>query len=414
MLVEFRFSNFRSFRDEARLTALSKRVSSRCFQGRVLPVLAVYGANASGKSNLFRALGWMRQFVLNCGKNNSTDQIDVDPFLYAGRCQDEPMNFEIKVLIGGRLYRFGFSVTRRQVVDEWLYTSSGFGGEERRVYQRTTEGIRGGAALKRFERTVLPNTLLLSRLDQENRPMARLIMRWMWRLAGLQGVELDGLYPYSARKFMSGNAAVHARVLEFLRRADPTIIDTSVKTDDVSADSRMAADRRRTVTKTLILRKSQDLEDLLIGTEFSTRESAGTCKMFMLSGPVTDVLDRGGVLAMDELESQLHPLLVDYVVGLFKDPKTNPHQAQLIFTTHDVELMSRADLSPEQIYMCSKKLNCESTVYALSDFPKVRKVDDLGERYVRGDFGGIPYFHDYAWLYRRFANRADRRIEEEP
>ena len=400
MILDFRFGNFRSFKSENHLsTLLPRRRMLKTDANRILPMIAVFGANASGKSNLFRALGWMRNFVLKSGKNNSTDKIPVDPFVYDRQMRSSPCEFDIRIATAGRIYRYGFSVSESAVEGEWLFSATALDAEERLVFRRNGREIQNGLVFKRYARSLLANSLLLSRLDQDNRPAARRIMAWFENLVGLEGVDTDGLYPYSASKFAVPDRQVHSSVLGFLRRADPTIIDTTVRTEEVGNVNLYAP--RRSISRTVILRRSQDSETTLVGTDFSSRESAGTRKMFMLAGPVTDVLGRGGVLAIDELEAELHPLLIDYIIDLFRNRTTNPKRVQLIFTTHDVGLIDRLKLRAEQILICQKRFNGESEIYPLSDFPKKdRDPGAIVARYLRGNYGGIPLLDEPAWLYR--------------
>lgn len=404
MLVDFRFSNFRSFKQDTHFSTLKMDDKDECASNRILPIVSIFGANASGKSNVFRALGWMRQFVLLCGRYNSTDRIPVDPFIYDGNSRFEPTSFEVRIFLDKKFYRYGFSVTDKTVVDEWLFRTADCHIEEKLIFRRKGREITGGIIFKRYARVLRENSLLLVRLDQDNNSTAKRIIQWMNQLVGLEGIDTDGLYPYSAHKFSLKDSKTHRRMLNFLRLADPTIVDTTTREEE--AEKVGSFGQKSTITRTVLLRHTQEKDNVFVGTDFSTRESTGTRKMFMISGPVTDVLDRGGVLAIDELESGLHPLLIDYIIKLFASKENNPKAAQLIFTTHDVGLIDRLRLKPEQIVVCQKRLDGESFLYPISDFPKKDSRDKaFMTRFMSGEFGGVPILDESGWLYNRVHSR---------
>ena len=175
--------------------------------------------------------------------------------------------------------------------------------------------------------------------------------------------------------------------LEFIRKADPTI----VKFDEAQIG---AADAKTGLVPTQIrfLRRSTAPGNGLVPLPFSDFESAGTQKMFCVSGPIMDILEHGRVVVFDEFESKLHPNLTRALVGYFTDPERNPHAAQLIVTTHDVELMRAGVLTRSQVFFCDKNLHGESKLYSLANFIDSDQYDGkvLAEKYLEGIFGAIP------------------------
>lgn len=385
MIIDFRFSNFRSFKDEARLCLDRDGSIDRPAQD----VAAVYGANASGKTNVVHAIALFRGIVLSNARLNSADQIGYQPFLLDS-CENEPYLTEVTFDLEGMVYRYGFEIASDGVRSEWLFTSKDIAAfradEEDALF--VFDGLDVTGSQSKAIRELLPrkrsNTLILTKLDQENDALAGKIICWFHDLVVVQAYNDPSFYQYSHNHLIADKTGGQ---LEFIRKADPTI----VKFDEAQIG---AADAKTGLVPTQIrfLRRSTAPGNGLVPLSFSDFESAGTQKMFCVSGPIMDILEHGRVVVFDEFESKLHPNLTRALVGYFTDPKRNPHAAQLIVTTHDVELMRAGVLTRSQVFFCDKNLHGESKLYSLANFIDSDQYDGkvLAEKYLEGIFGAIP------------------------
>lgn len=408
MLINFRFENFRSFASGANISfrkLIAHRQKTSNVEGGISRVLSIYGANASGKSNVARAIGEMRRFVLNCAKSNSTDPIAVDPYKFSEERVAAPSLFEVTFSSGGNTcYRYGYTVTHERIVSEWLMTSEGVAGKERILFARDDDGIEGEiAGVADLALKTRANMLLLVKLDQENFPVARTIFMWFGRLNVFTGLDDERFYAYSHRQFFGG--AYRNRMLDLMRKADPTIRDAQEASFQFGEDVLMVREpdlslhRPNLVAKTAqiaFLRRSLDHNNTMLPLSFADGESAGTQKMFCLAAPLIDILERGHIVFVDEFDSRFHPELVRYLVGLFQSEETNVHHAQLVFVGHNTNTLVSCRLNHEQIYFCEKNLRGESSVYSLAEFKGHSDFNDerLELDYLNGDFGAVPSISD--------------------
>lgn len=417
MILSFRVKNFRSIANEAILSfrpvkAYKEYPENIHRYGNIeaLKAAGIYGANASGKSNLVKAFGAMRNILLGSLRRSSIDEIDVEPFELDSANLKEPSEFDVEMLAGGYVYRYGFSVTAKSVAAEWLFRSSG----EPRAVSKPLFVREGSTLLKANKRvlrelqkldmtTLLPNALLLSRLDQLNSNVAKLVMRWFNELQVLSGSLSSEYNRYSVMHL--NEKAFHDNMMRLIRLADRSILDVSVNTREIHVDdlpprvrikipvgAKIQSIEERTV---VMLRRNVDGEN--VAFDIDEKESEGTTKIFGLSGPLTDILNRGWVLVIDELEAKLHPLLTRRIVSLFMSEKTNPNRAQLIFVTHDATLLRSVGLRRDQVWLCEKNKKGMTDLYCLAEIRSksgTRKEDNLEKKYLEGRFGAVPDFED--------------------
>lgn len=422
MLVEFRVKNFRSFADEA----FVQFDSSVAFKERpenlitahdvsLLKCLAIYGANASGKSNVVAALRWMRHIVLSSAKNNSTDRIETFPFAFDRDLTNAPTLVEIRFLFGEMYYRYGFEVSASEVVSEWLLWSRKFNGKDWIVFTRDGDRIEYGNSYRGdrvSEKEILKNTLLLSKLDQANVDVATLIMRGFKDVRIVSG--LDDWHYLRATIEMLEDAASRDVVLAFTQLADYTIEGISQREDqDLPVEYLKYLERHKLPKPQEIglLRKS-NLESGNVELSLSRDESAGTGKIFSLAGVWMTALRRGQVLVVDELEAKLHPLLTRFLIKLFNSDVANPHGAQLLFVTHDSNLMEHGGLRRDQIWFCEKNREGRSVLYSLAEIKEMglkRKDSPIEKNYIEGKYGAVPLFGDWERLVEGAISRVDAR-----
>lgn len=423
MLVEFTVGNFRSFKDPVTLNMAATRLVARdkhldennLVQVSGAPPLlisaAIYGANASGKSNLINAMHFMRSFVLNSPvETRPTGAIDVEAFRLSSETARQPSHFETIFLIEGKRYRYGFELDKERITSEWLYHVPG--SREARLFERDTDKVvltnafKEGRGMK--ERT-RPNALFLSVVAQFNGPVAQKILRWFRDFKVISGLQDEGLRPYTVESFHSGEH--RDEILKLVLKLDLGISNLLVESEPLSLDS-LPAGMPEEFRKWLMNMPRGDTEAVSVNVKTMHRkysgddqlgepelfdlddnESEGTKKLFSLAGPLVDTLKTGKVLAVDELDARLHPLMTCAIIRLFNSKESNPCRAQLIFTTHDTNLLDNKLFRRDQIWFTEKDRRGASHLYSLAEF-KIRN-DALFERdYIRGRFGAVPFIGD--------------------
>lgn len=423
MILSFRTRNFRSFAEDVVISMRPVRAYKEHGENMhhindvdVLKVAAVYGPNASGKSNLVKAIAFMRRTVVDSLKRGSVDKIDVEPFDLDEQKRMEPSEFDIEILIGDYVYRYGFSVRDDSVVAEWLYRSRGgarsvartlFIREGNKILESNSRILREMDFLDM--KTLLSNSLLLPRLDQLNNETAKKIMRWFANLQVLFGSRSQRYGAFSVRHI--DDVEFRDKMMQFLRFADSSIKDVYVKSravewEELPMRMRMALPRKAresfAVEEHTVLVSRFDRQGKQVPFDLEEKESEGTIKMFELSGPLTDILKNGRTLVIDEMEAKLHPLLTKRIVSLFSSEIWNPKNAQLIFITHDVTIMRHSGLRRDQIWFCDKDRYGVSDLYSLAEVKstaKARREDNLEKKYLEGRFGAVPRFEGVSSLF---------------
>lgn len=415
MLIEFSVANFRSIRDAQTLSLVAAagkeyrdtHVVSPQSRGtpELLRSAVVYGPNAAGKSNLIQALRFMCNFVRDSSrKGQQRDSIPVAPFAADEESRDEPSEFEIVFVEQGVRYRYGFAVTAQRVVSESL--SAWPKGREQVWFERSDDNGWGFGAnfhgqRKTWQEATRDNALFLSTAVQFN--ASQLLPVFDWFAKRLQVVfsyaDLDrGFTPYTARQCES-DAGFRQRIIQFLAMADLGIDDVEIRHREWDA-SLLPADMpeayRDQISKDLAdadildVRLSHHIEGQPAMKLALEEESRGTQKLFALAGPWLDVLDNGYVLVIDEMDTSLHPLLLRQLVKLFHDPKTNPNNAQLVFTTHDTSVLDNAVFRRDQIWFVEKDDNLATHAYPLTEF-RPRTSESFGRGYMQGRYGALPF-----------------------
>jgi AAA15 family ATPase/GTPase len=414
-LISFKAENVRSFRDEFELsmlaTTLSEKGVPRAIPWReggseleVLPLAAIFGANASGKTNVLRAMNDMRTLVLQSFRQTPTSSMPHVPFRLDERHTGEPTRFEIDIVLEGIRHEYGFEFDRRRVLREWAYRYPH--GRPALLFDRHEDVLDFGPVERvksRAARELLrPNALFLSTAAHANHPLLLRLYEWFDR--NLLLAEAPSRVPRQAYTIEMLEGDKRDLVLDLLRAADLGI--TGAKRYDIDDDTREKLNR---VVRILAGEDDADsvgleplLEHLMVlehqgadgPIEFGTdEESLGTLVWFALVGPIVDVLSRGAVFLADELDASLHPVLVAQLVNLFQSPKTNPNRAQLIFNTHAVSLLgdtaSDRVVGRDQIWLTEKENEGATHLQSLADHDP-RKDEAIGRRYLAGRYGGTP------------------------
>lgn len=415
MLIEFRVENYRSIRDEQALTMeAASRIGAaddprpRHVQGHnepLLPAAVIYGANASGKTNVLLALSFMREAVIHSHKFWDADGgVPRTPFAW-GEPRDQPSLFEVTFVLRGTRYAYGFTVDNERVLEEWLFA---WPNKRKQVwFERDADKFKFGEHLiganEAVSEVTRSNALFLSTTAQHGH--ARLLPLYSW-FRSILGVNLIPESYKSNRHIYFSELSIHDRLAEIRNSDQIARIQELLNVADIGIVGIKAIDTEKTRT---INGKSVKVHQILLQHDDRNsnswldleEESAGTQALFDMAPFVFSTLDNGGFLLIDELESSLHPLLGKTIVKMFNDPRTNPNNAQLLFTTHDTNLLGTTlgepPLRRDQIWFTEKDKSGATTLYPLTDY-KPRKVENLERGYLQGRYGAIPFVGDISWI----------------
>jgi uncharacterized protein len=393
VLIQFRVENHRSLRDEQTLSLVagSEAAGGHVLRGAgaseaLVPVAAIYGANASGKSNVLSAINFMVRSVRDSQRRWEVEAVPVEPFLLS-RKQDEPSLYEADFLHGEIRMRYGFRVSLARVEAEWLFAWPH--GRRSTLFERERDAFSFGKALRgeneAIRQLTRTNSLFLSAAAQNNHQLLLPVFRQVgrWRLAEPQRPR-PTTASLALSKALAAGSPDRDAVLRLLREADTGIVDAVVKqaTDWDSED------------KLELWHRAFDESLVPLPLEL---ESAGTMTLLRLAPLIAAALRQGRLLCIDELEASLHPALAAGVVRLFNDPVSNPNNAQLIFTTHDTNLLGTVTGSPalrrDQVWFTEKDGEGATTLYPLTDFHP-RKEENLERGYLQGRYGAVPFLGD--------------------
>jgi AAA15 family ATPase/GTPase len=418
MLLEFTVGNFLSFRDKKTIsfnaTAVKEYVDTNLIHTERHTLLkggVIYGANSSGKSNLIKAMSTMRRLVLQAFERSSTSELEVTPFLLQVENEDQPSFFEVLFLINDIRYRYGFEVDNESVKAEWLFEAKKH--VEKPLFMRENDGIevmKGFNEGKDLEEKTRDNALFLAVVDQFNGRTAKSIMAWFDNFVTISGLSHER---YTGVTFgLLDNEDTNQLLQDFYNTADLGFdrVKLIKKEFDLSKlpkdmpESIMQELSTKLQGKTMVnartMHKKYDIHNKIVGSvefDMDSQESSGTNKVFNISGPVFDVLKDGGVLVVDELDASLHPLLTLAVTKLFNSKEHNPKDAQLIFATHDTNLLSYGNYRRDQIYFVEKDQYGASDLYSLVEYKEegaiksIRKDRSFEKDYIQGRYGAIPF-----------------------
>ena len=423
MIIQFSTGNFRTFKDRVTLNLVASNYDKETreaenvifndkYKLRSLKSAVIYGANASGKSKFIEALMFMRRFSINSSKDSQTgDEIDVEPFRLNTESIQSPSEFEVVFFYDNIQYRYGFELDKQKVVAEWLYQKPKT--KEIEIFYRDEQDFdihprnfkKGSIAVK--EGLVRDNALLLSLAAQLNDEIAINVINWFKSLKTISGLREEGYKGYTMSR--TEEPKTKLKILELLKAADLGIQDIKLELLDVDKLPKdLPKEIRDRIIKESKEENSEIVSDVLtthkqfdsskkhisdINFSMDDDESSGTRKFFALTGPIIDVLENGYVLVIDELDSKLHPNLVCKLVSLFNSKELNPKNAQLIFNTHDTNLLGSGLFRRDQIWFTEKDKFGSAKLYSLSDFKtkSVRKNEAYEENYIRGKYGSVPY-----------------------
>lgn len=417
MLIQFTVGNFLSFNQKRTLSLEAKGISELktniiTFNGdKILRSSVIYGANSSGKSNLIKALKRMREVVWNSVRLNDSDELDYTPFLLSTESENQPTFFEIVFWQSSTKYRYGFEYNLNEIINEWLFSGKSE-KTEKPLFIRTSDGI---GITEKFsegngnESKTNNNRLFISLVAQLGGSISKKIVEYFNGYNVLSGLEHNDYTDFTKRmlyknlngsdeslelfqKLKLGFKEIRAIELDFIPLEIPTNISEKLKTKLIKDFT-----RKEITLKTIHNKfdKKGNIVDFVI-LDKERNESEGTNKIIDLSGPIFDTLKLGKALIIDELDAKLHPLITMRIVELFNNPESNPNNAQLIFATHDTNLLGEELFRRDQIWFTEKDQLEQTDLYSLYDFnlpdgSKVRNDSNIERNYIRGRYGAIPF-----------------------
>lgn len=408
MLIEFKVKNFRSFRDEQTLSLVASKDKAhlkthavetpiKAIPGLLLSA-AIYGANASGKSNFIRAMQLMRVLVSDSAGLQVEQKLNLQPFALDALTRDEPTEFEVTFLKDQIRYQYGFTARPDRIMSEWLivYKTAKPQTWFRRDYDPETGKdiyVFGSSLLGQrhvWQKSTRSNALFLSTAVQLNSEQLRPVFDWITRMV----------------IFENGAGPIFLHTVNYMVQNPINDIQNLMTAADIGISNIELVKRKGIMHETKI--------DLFTGKVDSVQqeqenfmplfnhagpggeanfelvdESEGTQRLFALAGPLFEILGKGLVLCVDELDKSLHTLLVRKLISMFHDPKLNVGGAQLIFTTHDTALLDTDEFRRDQIWFTEKNLDHASRLFPLTDF-SARKNEAFEKGYLSGRYGGIP------------------------
>ena len=424
MLIEFRFKNYRSFRDEAVLSleAAGLGTYKNCLiryssKTNLLPGAAIYGKNGGGKSNIIRAFWLAVQFIKNAQRTQHADAaIPVRAFKLNDYSVNEPTEFSFVYSLDGIKYWYSFSATREKICREELYHAPK--GQKALVFSRDGQAFtftEEKAKRRLIAEIVAQNQLFFSVACTMNDEACVNAMRWFRERIYFSRDYSDipqQLLEYSNNPNMLKAISDYAKSADFgiedmqfeinskeitepqmpedlpegVKSALEQFLHALSQAQDVS-EAKMAMGEIRAIS--MHQGRSRAGEKQLYPLELAD-ESDGTRTLMSIAPAIQSVLDNGGLLLVDEIEKGLHPLLVDFIVSKFQSKETNPKGAQLIFTTHDTELLSMELLRKDQIYFTDK--NQEDGVSELYGIKELgtKTAENIRKGYLLGKYGAIP------------------------
>lgn len=416
-MLRFEVGNFLSIRDRMSLDLRAsadtehRETNTKTVDGEtVLRSVALYGANGSGKSNVIAALGFFRDFVRDSSKDSQQDEeIGAIPFRLSTETEREPSFFEIELLFEGVRYRYGFEATSERVHAEWLFSAAS--SREAELFTRELDTITINQERFKEGREFLTrtrkNALFLSVNAQFDGEVSTRVLRAIQTIRFVRGGNRPDRMTLAETARRLEDETFRVRALRLLEAADLTIkglrVDNPAARElpDPSEARTLEVSYARAFSAIKTLHAKYSAEKQKVGeVEFDLlrSESGGTVRFVGLLVPIVDTLEQGRVLIVDELDARMHPLMTRFIVSLFHGP-SNPEGGQLIFATHDVNLLSNRYFRRDQVWFTEKDRYEATHLYSLADYrregEKVRKDASLAKDYLLGKFGAVPFIGDF-------------------
>jgi len=418
MITKFTFENVFSFKEKQTLSMVMTSKKERLWndennystidgKNRILRSAVFYGANASGKSNFHKAVYLFKELISKGNQNLDNIKFNLPTFQLDDSYKVKPMIFEVECIWKGKELRYGFSINTLGLEEEWFYQKKERWSE---IFYRKKQEFKipaNNKVLKELtqKKMVHSKSFLVTAGAQFNNKICADFLDWINNL-NTMGIEDTFFKEYTVKRIKAGDA-FSRKVIELIKSADFGIEDVSIKTypgQNIKFSSGVKtgvevnnANIDDLVSKRLVI--DINGEPILRDFSFVLFESAGTQKFTHILGPILDTLENGKILVIDELDSKLHPELTDRLIELFHNKEINKKNAQLIFTTHNTNLLSNNKFRRDQIYFVDKTKFGISNFYSLAEFKlngkATRNDENIENNYLKGKYGAIPFLDDF-------------------
>ena len=418
MIIMFKVKNYMSFKDEVildlRATSYKQHPSHILDVNddlKLLKTTAIYGANASGKSNLISAMFFFEQYIfnqfINKRKNENIDLAshmdltldknskNLEPFLLTDKV-NKVSEFDIIFTFNDRMFQYGFECTSEKVINEWYYI------DDKKVFERNNDSVSFGAHYKKFLKsfTKVPSERLYLAvleyfLDKESKEL--ILQDFIEFFNKDYNIYSEVLFEYSIKNVI-GSISYHKKLIEdekyrkkvekYLSKIDVGIAGLKIEKKNILNDS-TGKEEEKYIIKTI--HNIYDKNNKPCGERYFDlyKESSGTLRFLSYIQNIIDLTEHGGIFIVDEMSSRLHPLLTKLIVDIFQSSSNK--KAQLIFTTHDISLLNKDQFRRDEIAFVDKNLRGESALRSLSDL-KIREDATFNKDYLQGKYGAIPIF----------------------
>ena len=397
MLLQFKFKNHKCFYDETFLDLMAtqeKRHIESTFNingNNILPVIAIHGANASGKSSALEALNFMFSFIRFSNRMDINNDLPTNPFVFSKKAVEENSEYEVSICLGDNEYRYGFSLNKNKISEEWLYTKKfalNTKAKEKMIFERQDNKVLFGKQYIKYKKIwslffndVNLNTSKLLVLSSIAIKEELGTLRDLYDYICKFDFRIESEFRKASIDILNQNDSVYNKFQKILHDFDPCLLGIridAVDTDDgekynISGVHKNIDDPKREILIPLY------------------KESNGTIRIFNIMPAILKNLEIGGLLCIDEIDVKLHPLLFRKIVQMYMDKSINKNNAQLIYTAHSTFLFNSNNLRRDQLYLVDKDEFGKSKLYSLSEFRNLRADSDYEKKYLSGQFGAIPY-----------------------
>ncbi|MCU7837117.1 MAG: ATP-binding protein [gamma proteobacterium symbiont of Taylorina sp.] len=419
MLLQFSVNNFRSIKDSATfsMNAVTKdKGNEKTIRNyKILTSSVLYGANATGKSNFFKAIIFMKNMVLNKYRiTQSTDTLKHFPYRLSTDTETASSTFEIVFFIDDIKYRYGFEADSEKVYSEWLFQDTK--GKEAKLFYRDIDEnllyINKNKFKEGLNIKVLDNHLFIWKCDQEGGGISSSILRWFNKVNLIDGSDKDGYFHLSIEKIEDPDYL--KKVVSLLKIADLGINNISVEKQVIDSNlinnlpiptslkNKLLSDKSNVKSIKINTQHQKYDNDLkssgVVNFEIDNEESMGTQQFFFISSPILDTLQSGKILLIDEFGSSLHPMLTKHLIEMFNDKTINTNNAQLMFVTHDTNMLDNTLFRRDQIWFTEKDYYGSTHLYSLAEHKNIRPSENFQKNYLEGKYGAIPFLGNFNFM----------------
>lgn len=403
MIINFRVKNHLSIKEENSLSMVAssgKKETDELRQNAIiklenevllLPVSVIYGANASGKSNVVDSINIFKNLVLGNFQDSGIPILPIEPFRLEVESEQEPSLFEITFYHNKKIFRYGIELSMVQILKEWLFEKENRPRtKERQIFARENESLMPHNELFKIGKIILKQNLIkkqvpiLSLGNQLNDEKAKEVFS-LFRNLNVIDAHHDELFQSYSKQMLS-NTEMSKEMGDLVSKADLDIRKLGL------AEYKSKENPEEVQQLVVTQHKKYNRKHEEVGTAtfmLNKHESGGTRKLFNLSGPIIDTIKNGRVIVIDEMDSKIHPNLLQRIVLLFQNPQINTKGAQLIFVTHDTNLLGADILRRDQIWFTEKDNFGATKLYALTEY-SVRNKEAIEKNYIEGKYGAVP------------------------